>query len=156
MHSAPAVSYPVGRSAIRTACLVLPWLLAGLVCAAWVLQSDERSVGHALALALWLAGAGLIFWDLRHPRFGVLAWDGQGWTWEAQQGRQAGLLRSRLDWQQGLLLEFLPEHGAGFWLWLERREAPRAWPAMRCAVYARPLQAPTPVADTSARGEAGS
>ena len=136
MHSAPAVSYPVGRSSMRTACLLLPWLLAGLACAVWVLQSEHFSAAHSLALILWLGGAWLVQSELRRQPQGLLTWDGQSWNWGMQGVQCVGRLRPRLDWQQGLLLEFQALDGRGFWLWLERGMSPLVWDGLRRAVYA--------------------
>jgi len=138
---------------MRMACLLLPWLLAGLVCAFWVLQSDDFSAAHGLALILWLGGAWLVHTELRREPEGLLAWDGQAWNWETQGVQCVGGLRPRLDWQQGLLLEFQSLDGRSFWLWLERRMAPLMWESLRRAVYAptTPTSRPLP-----AQQEAGS
>lgn len=136
MHNAPAVSYPVGRSFVREACLLLPWLLAGLVCAVWALQSEQFYAAHGLGLLLWLSGAWLVQAELRRPTEGLLAWDGQSWVWEAGGRRYVGALRLRLDWQQGVVLEFRPLDGPGVWLWIERGMAPRLWDGLRRALYA--------------------
>lgn len=155
MHSAPAVSYPVGRSHVRTVSLLLPWLLAGLTCIAWALQSGQLSAAHGLAVLLGLSGAGMLYAELRRPQEGLLAWDGQSWSWEAQGRRHDGKVRARLDWQQGLLLEFLPVDGRGFWLWPERSMAPLMWLSLRRAVYA-PVTATTIPSAARAHAEAGS
>ncbi|MBI2744737.1 MAG: hypothetical protein HYX45_04065 [Burkholderiales bacterium] len=139
---------------MRTAFLLLPWLLAGLVCAIWVLQSDHFSAAHGLALILWLGGAWLVHAELRRQPEGLLAWDGQSWNWETQGGVPCvGGLRPRLDWQQGLLLEFQSLDGRSFWLWLERGMAPLMWESLRRAVYAPTAPAPSAL---PARQEAGS
>lgn len=138
---------------MRTACLLLPWLLAGLVCAAWVLPSDRFSAAHGLALMLWLGGAWLVHTELRCQPEGVLAWDGQSWSWQAQGVQCVGELRPRLDWQQGVLLEFQSLDGRGFWLWLERGMAPLLWESLRRAVYAPPVPALLPL---TTQQEAGS
>lgn len=154
MHSAPAVSYPVGRSSVRTICLLLPWFSAGLVCAAWILPSDQFSAAHGLALILWLCAAGLVYAELRRQAEGLLGWDGQSWSWEAQGRRHVGTLRARLDWQRGLLLEFHPWDGRGFWIWPERRMAPLIWDGLRRAVYAPAVATSTTPVSSAAR-EAG-
>lgn len=138
---------------MRTVCLLVPWLLAGLACAAWSLQSDHFAAVHGLALILWLGGAWLVNAELRRQPEGLLAWDGQSWNWEAQGVQCAGGLRPRLDWQQGVLLEFQSLDGRGFWLWIERGMAPLMWESLRRAVYAptAPVLHPLPV-----RQEAGS
>ena len=123
---------------MRTAGLLLPWSLAGLACAAWVLQSAPFSAAHGLALLLWLSGAWLVQAELRRRPEGLLAWDGRSWNWEARGVLCVGELRPRLDWQQGLLLEFQSLDGRGFWLWIERGMAPLMWESLRRAVYAPP------------------
>lgn len=136
MHSAPAVSYPVGRSSLREACLLLPWLLAGLVCAAWTLQAASFSAAQGLALLLWLGVAWRLLAELRRPAEGLLAWDGQSWLWEAGGQRCLGTPHLRLDWQRGLLLEFQPLDAPAAWLWIERGMEPRKWDGLRRALYA--------------------
>lgn len=136
MHSAPAVSFPVGRSCMRTACFLLPSALAGIACIAWALQSDRLLAAHGLAGLLWLVGAGLVYTELRRPAEGLLSWDGLVWTWEAQGQCHAGTIRARLDWQRGLLLEFLNLDGRTFWCWPERQMGPMMWDGLRRAVYA--------------------
>lgn len=146
MHSAPAVSYPVGRSSMRSLMYLLPALLAATVCGAWVWQSASADVVRipvlllcALVLALTAQAA------LRAPQ-GQLVWDGQSWRWDAASGAQVGVVHARLDWQEHLLLEFRPSQGRGIWLWLERGMAPPAWDDLRRAVYAVSADgAPTPV-----------
>ncbi len=149
MHSAPAVSYPVGRSSLREACLLLPWLLAGLVCAAWTLQSDHFYAAHGLGLLLWLSGAWLVQAELRRSTEGLLVWDGQSWAWEAGGRRHVGTLRLRLDWLQGVVLEFRPLDGPGVWLWIERGMAPGMWDGLRRALVAPVVPAPTPAVEGS-------
>jgi len=136
MYSAPAVSYPVGRSSMRTAGLLLPWAVAGLACTAWVLQADHWSATHGLALLGCLGGLWLAYRLARQPDEGQLDWDGQSWVWEARGQRRIGEVRARLDWQQGLLLEFLAQDGRTVWLWLERSRIPLRWDALRRAVHA--------------------
>lgn len=136
MHSAPAVSYPVGRSSVRSALLLLPWLLAGAVGATWAWQSDRLGLAHGLGLLLWLLGAGLVLQELRQAAEGVLRWDGQSWNWAAAGQSCTGTVTPRLDWQQGLLLEFRALDGRVCWLWPERQAAPLYWDALRRALYA--------------------
>jgi hypothetical protein len=136
MHSAPAVSYPVGRSFWRTAALLSPWVLAALACLYWAYQADHLSAAHGLALLLWLAGSSLAWFELRRPTHGLLSWDGQSWSWEAGRLRAQGRVQARLDWQRGLLLEFRGLDARRHWLWVERRMAPLAWDGLRRAVYA--------------------
>jgi hypothetical protein len=126
---------------MRRVLLLVPCLLAGITCAAWVWQSDRPGAVHGLALLLWLMGAVIVLVELRRPVEGLLRWDGLQWSLEAAGRLDAGAVRPRLDWQQGLLLEFQSLDGKGCWLWPERLAAPLYWDALRRAVYA-----PVPVA----------
>jgi toxin CptA len=142
MHSAPAVSYPVGRSSMRTLLYLVPCLLGGAVCLAWSGLSAGAELTRLLVLLLWLAPACLAVWACLRPARGQLAWDGQSWSWEDRGGRQVGSLHVRLDWQSGLLLEFQPLQGWVVWLWPERGMAPAFWDGLRRAVFAPPVADP--------------
>ena len=135
MHSAPAVSYPVGRSAMRSTLLILPWLLGGLTCTAWVWVSELPGLFHGLTLLLWLFVAVVALRSLRRPSSGVLRWDGMHWHWETAGFNRMGTVHPALDWQQGLLLKFATAGGRPCWLWLERALAPLYWDALRRAVF---------------------
>ncbi|MBX9960378.1 MAG: hypothetical protein K2Y15_09600 [Burkholderiaceae bacterium] len=136
MHSAPAVSYPVGRSSRRALIYLLPALLAATVCGAWAGQSASTDVVRIPVLLLAGLVLALALWSALHPPQGRLVWDGQSWRWETADGTRVGVVRARLDGQQHLLLEFRPPRGRGIWLWLERGTAPLAWDDLRRAVYA--------------------
>jgi hypothetical protein len=56
MQSAPAVTYPVGRCFIRTILYLVPMLLGGLVCLAWVSQALVSDALRALVLLAWHLG----------------------------------------------------------------------------------------------------
>lgn len=131
---------------MRTTLLLLPWLLGGAVCAAWGWQSDRLNLGHGLALLLWLLAAVAVAIEWRRPRVGVLRWDGEQWNWESAGRSERGSVHARLDWQRGLLLEFMAVRGQRRWLWPERQTAPLYWEALRRALYAPPPAAgPAPV-----------
>lgn len=142
MHSAPAVSYPVGRSFMRTLLYFVPCWLGGLACGAWSILSASTELTRFLVLLLWLVPASVAVWAGLHPARGQLTWDGQSWSWEDHGGRQVGSLRVRLDWQRGLLLEFFPQQGPGIWLWPDRSMAPAHWDGLRRAVFAPPVADP--------------
>ncbi len=151
MHNAPAVSYPVGRSAMRAAWLGVPLLAGGTVGLLWVGLAGPLAWPHGLALLLWLAAAAAVLIELRRPCSGLLRWDGQHWQWDSRGRSQAGTVAVRLDWQRGLLLEFQALDGARRWLWPERRSAPLYWDALRRALYA-PVAARADAPDTPAAG----
>lgn len=127
---------------MRTALYLLPWLSGGMACAVWAWRADQLHASHGLALLLWLLVCGLVFHDLRRPVTGMLRWDGQHWNWESGGRNALGIVAPRLDWQQGLLLEFRSPDGRGHWLWPERHADSLRWGALRRALYA-------PVADSA-------
>ena len=148
-HTAPAVRYPVGRSAWLAGMLGL-WSLAGLlVLVAWTAlgaSSHPRSlIGGAFLLWLLASTAAWRFWA-RLP-VGLLAWDDG--TWELHSLRVSGLrgtLTVHLDLQRHLAVCLHPEGARPQWVWLERHRAPHHWDELRRAVYSRPG---TGIADTA-------
>ncbi len=137
MHSAPAVTYPVGRCHIRGWLMHGLWGLGGLVCGLWLLAVGRLGALQGLALLVW-GGVGLFAWrSLRLAPQGTLRWDGQQWRWLGPDGGSDGVVHARLDFQQLLLLEFQPVTGQVLWLWLDRTMAPNRWIALRRAVFSR-------------------
>lgn len=131
MHSAPSVSYPVGRCRFAARLYAATWLVAAGTCAAWTALSPRAGTAHALAalttvvLGVWLTVA----W--RRGPVGDLAWDGAGWQWRGQAGRPS----VRLDLQGCLLLEWRGTEGGHAWMWLDQHRAGDRWMALRRAVY---------------------
>jgi hypothetical protein len=117
-----AVAWGAGAAAT----LWWTWLAAA---ASW-----RQAVAGALCLA---AGAGgLAAW--RRSPSGSIVWDGTGWTLAGHDGSAAsGRIEPGADLQWVLLARWQPESGPAAWLWLERRQAPHAWDALRRAVYSR-------------------
>lgn len=142
MHHAPAVSYPVGRSAFRTLLPVALALLLALADAAWWFQAGMWTALTWGVCLLGLATGGAALLAGLRPQDGVLHWDGEGWRWQAEGQTSAGRPRVRLDWQSGMLLEFRPPAGTASWLWVERGGDPLAWAGLRRAVFAAPDDAP--------------
>ena len=145
MHSAPSVSYPVGRSRFAAALLLAAWLLGGAVIALWWWQS--QSPGWRLSAAwLVLAAAGAFAaWNWWRSVPGTLAWDGQNWNWSGEPRAQTAVLEVSLDLQNCLLLRWTSGDVSG-WLWLERTGRTECWDDLRRAVYsrARPEALPEP------------
>jgi hypothetical protein len=136
MHSAPSVSYPVGRSAFAGGVSAGLVLLGLLVAAGWTLQSGLGwRQGTAFATVLACAGLACHGW-LRSPR-GVLRWDGLAWSWEEGTTVRPGTPELALDLQSRLLLRWRPDGGSPQWFWLARKAAPSHWDALRRAVYSR-------------------
>ena len=144
MHSAPSVSYPVGRSpfALRATLLLAGGAL--LVATAWSVQAGGLGWRQAAAFALVFACASFSWGAWRRSHTGVLQWDGLGWTWQDAAGDAAtGRPDIALDLQSRLLLRWRPAGGGVRWLWVERASAPSHWEALRRAVYSR-ASAPIP------------
>ncbi|MCA3238614.1 MAG: hypothetical protein ACK5RC_08360 [Curvibacter sp.] len=135
MQSAPAVTYPVGRCFVRSLLHLVPITLGGLVCLIWFSHAVVPSGSRGIALLLWLLLATWVAWAWLHPAQGRLVWDGRIWSWHSQGATSQGRVKALLDWQDGLLMEFVPEHGRTVWLWPERSSAPAAWAGLRRAVF---------------------
>jgi toxin CptA len=136
MHSAPSVTYPVGRFFWAAAIPASAGAL-GVACSALWMQ-DSAAQGWRLA-AVWSACVLTGLWALhawRSGAVGTLSWSGGQWWWSGDAGgEEAGTVRVALDLQRCLLLSW---SGRGLrWLWLERSAAPAHWAALRRAVYSR-------------------
>jgi toxin CptA len=136
MHSAPSVSYPVGRSAFAGWLYAALALLGALAFLTWVLAS---SFGwrQVMALVAVLASAGLALQGWRRSPVGVLLWDGESWAWQKGEVIASGHPEIALDLQSRLLLRWRPNSGRVLWFWLERSSDPSHWDALRRAVYSR-------------------
>jgi hypothetical protein len=135
MHSAPAVSYPVGRSHFQGCLLggsVLIGVLAGML---WFYVSGLA--GWRLGLyAITLVGTGaLAIQTWRRTPGGVLRWDGQAWRWTTDAASVNGVLTVHLDFQFCLLLSLQTDAGVRLALWPQRQTDAAHWHALRCAVF---------------------
>jgi hypothetical protein len=151
MHNAPSVNYPVGRCLFAGAAIGALWCVGGAAVVGWAWQSPAGAPMVGVVTAVW-AACGLLaahaWW--RSPA-GVLAWDGDGWSW-AGETLGTGRPRAALDLQRWLILR-LPGGSGPAWLWLEQGSDPQHWDALRRAVYSRastaaPQGAQPPVART--------
>jgi hypothetical protein len=136
MHSAPSVSFPVGRSRFMAAVLLLAWLMGGAVIVLW--WSQSQSPGWRLGAAwLVLAATGAFAgWNWWNAARGILAWDGQTWNWSADPGAHDGAVEVSVDLQHWLLLRWTSGN-TSHWLWLERTGQLERWDDVRRAVYSR-------------------
>lgn len=146
MHSAPSVTYPVGRSRGAGRILIAAWALGACCAGVSCYLLDGAGWRQALlVLSVLFSGvaAGLA---LRADGAGELRFDGLGWSLAgADPGRGAHAARATvaLDLQSLLLLR-LAEPGRGArWVWAEQRAMPERWRDLRRAVYSRaPAAAP--------------
>ena len=150
MHGAPSVSYPVGRCRLAAALQALVGLAGAAAVGAWLAQAPAGSMRPWFGAAA-LAVAGAAGWHAwRQSPTGLLAWDGTGWRWADGRGEVPGRIAIALDLEGWLLLHWQPEGARGAWLWLERSREPKAWPALRRAVYS-PATSGAPGAAPQAR-----
>lgn len=142
MHSAPSVTYPVGRSRFAGAVLLALCGLGVAATAWWGWQADVLSWRHQLGvLTVVMASCCAAFGWLRIPE-GELRWDGQTWRWPSGADGGAGRVAVHLDLQHVLLLRWESSEGAfGQWLWLARVRSPGQWNPLRRAVYSRAIPA---------------
>jgi toxin CptA len=149
MHSAPSVSYPVGRSRFAGALLLGIWVLGLGTCIAWRLGSPAsgwRPAVAAIILATMGAVAARCWW---HTPAGMLTWNQEQWGWMGGNTAGGTIPVVSLDLQHWLLLRWGPARGAT-WLWLERASRPEQWADLRRAVYSRATPESLPNARPSA------
>lgn len=138
MHNAPAVNFPVGRSALQGGLIAGAALLILLADILWIYQVGQIGWTQWGALAMGVLTCLLACWDWMRQPSGRLRWDGSCWSWLADDVERSGLLAVRLDWQRFMLLEFQPDRGAARWFWVSRHWSPDSWEGLRRAVFAAP------------------
>jgi toxin CptA len=140
MHSAPSVTYPVGRSRGATRILIATWAL-GAACAGLSCYLFDSAGWRQLLLVLSVLLSGLAAGlGLRSDGAGVLNFDGLGWTLTgAHPGRAVHAARAAvaLDLQSLLLVRLTQPGRASRWIWVEQRAMPERWRDLRRAVYSR-------------------
>jgi hypothetical protein len=134
MHSAPSVTYPMGRSPFAGALLLVIWLAAAAAIGFWWPQASGWRL--AMAALLWLSTgmwAAVQWW--RSPT-GAVVWDGETWSWSAGQTSDSGALEVSLDFPRSMLVRSAGKR-ASRWFWLERASRVERWDDLRRAVYSR-------------------
>ena len=141
MHSAPAVSFPVGSSRAARRLLSILWLAGALGA---VLSVGDLDVRAFLLLGSVLLAGGIAWRFGGHREVGLLRFDGQYWSWSGREAPQAAArAQVGLDLQVLMLLRLVEAGRSQRWVWLERRTDPSRWTALRRAVYSRaPATAP--------------
>jgi hypothetical protein len=146
MHSAPAVSYPVGRSRFQgwlVGVTGLTGMLAGLL---WQLQAHLDGWRQGLFVLSLLGACSLAIAAWRRTPVGTLRWDGQAWHWSSGDTSAGCIVSVQLDLQSCLLLSMRSEAGARLWLWPERRADVIHWDDLRRALFSRGGVAHAPAA----------
>jgi hypothetical protein len=138
MHSAPAVSYPVGRSRFHGLLVAMIAAVGAIFLMLWVFRAGALQTRHLVAVMLWSTGLGLAAWHWLRTPTGSLAWDGQGWLWTSQTESCAVVPEVTLDTQGSLLLCLHKQHGNSLWTWPQRQTLPQRWLPFRRALFGRP------------------
>ncbi len=157
MHSAPAVSYPVGPSR-RAAVLHLAVAGAGLLASAgWLAHfaaADSASAAVVLCAAAGMA-LGLQSWRCLSVRR-QLQWDGAAWSLADAQGRHLqgeATLAVVMDLGRLMLARCTPVAGRATWLWLDGDADRLRWRALRRAAFdPGSLPADAPIGRTELMG----
>jgi toxin CptA len=136
MHNAPSVNYPVGRSRLAGALLLSTWAAGVVAVAIWMAQTGASAIPAGLAWSTVLLSGLLAARTWARTPDGLLAWDGQTWTWSVGERVLEAHPEAVLDLQHALLLR-LGEGRRASWLWLEKRALPARWDDLRRAVYSR-------------------
>lgn len=145
MHNAPPVAVPVGRFVWGHRIVLILALSSALVCGPAALRGWQSGslVSCVLIGIAWLMAAGGSWWAFRREFLapGELSWDGADW-WYRVHGGSAQQVSVRLRWDAGktMLLGLRATESAGHldrYIWLQARQAPQQWHALRCAVHGR-------------------
>lgn len=147
MHSAPAVSYPVGRSRFQGWLVGVTGMAGAVSGVLWRYQAHPAGWPQWL-FSMTLLGACLVAalaWR-RSPR-GILCWDGQAWSWESLDASVGGVVTLHLDCQSCLLLSLYTHAGVRLWLWPEHRADVARWNDLRRAVFSHRGAAKAPAAE---------
>ena len=136
MHSAPSVSFPVGRSRFASRLVAGVWLLGAAAFVAWCLEySGAGWRTAALVVLLLVAGLGV----RRATRAGegsLLKWDGQLWSCSGKLCFGNATMTPQLDFQSLMLVRLQEQGRRTAWLWLDRAFDPTRWLDLRRAVHA--------------------
>jgi toxin CptA len=135
MHSAPSVSYPVGRSRLAGSILLVAWTLGACAIALWWLRVQPSMWRVLPAVALVLAAGAAAGWTWVGAPRGSLVWDGESWSWSGERDA-SGMVQVVLDLQRLLLVRWRGAAGPA-WLWLDKSARPAYWDDLRRAVYSR-------------------
>ncbi|MEJ7687628.1 MAG: hypothetical protein WKG52_11885 [Variovorax sp.] len=146
MHSAPSVSYPVGRSRNARLLLLALWT-SGVGSAAAALFSAPRVDWRSGLMVLSVLFAGAVAWRAPWTRksSAELTFDGRHWLLVGADGFGAAEVKVALDIQFSLLVYLAEANAARRWIWLDRSDLPERWQDLRRAVYSR-----APLADSVA------
>lgn len=150
MHSAPAVSYPVGRSRFQGWLIGVTGLTAMLAGLLWHIQVHPDGWRQGLFALSLLGACSLAIAGWRRTPVGMLRWDGQAWHWTSGDTSAGGIVTVQIDLQSCLLLRMRTQAGVRLWLWPERRADVIRWDDLRRAIFSRRGAAYVPAAEAEA------
>ncbi len=139
--SAPATRYPVANPRLQVCFLGSIWVCGALVGLFWSLTAPISFWRLWAAMVAIVVAAGAAVWGIKRACKGSLRWDRHAWTLSParsptdDQPSLIGTLTVHLDLQNFLLVRFQSDDGPKRWIWLDRGAGPRAWLALRRAVY---------------------
>ena len=137
MHSAPAVSFPVGRSRFHGWLVSLAGLGGAVAGLLWHYQTSPAGWRPWLFFGTLLGACVVAAYAWRRSPRGSLCWDGLAWSWTTVDGSARGVLAVHFDLQFCMVLSFRPDRGALIWLWAQRELDVALWTALRRAVFSR-------------------
>ena len=136
MHSAPSVSFPVGRSRFAARPVWAAWGLGMALLAAWSFQFDGARWRTALLASAVLLAAEAARRAARLGEGMRLEWNGRHWSCDGAVRLGSAVATVHLD-LQSLMLVRVDEVGRGAaWLWVERASFPQRWLDLRRALHA--------------------
>jgi hypothetical protein len=138
MHSAPSVSYPVGRSRNAERLLLILWGLG--VCGVSIACVQSAALGWREGiLSLSAIVAGMAAWTgvFRCSAQVDLTFDGQHWTMAGRIPVRTARVSVALDLQFLLLICLTESVRTRRWIWLDRNAMPPRWRDLRRALYSR-------------------
>lgn len=140
MHSAPSVSYPVGRSRYAERLLLALWALG--VCAVTLACVQSAGIDwRDGVLLLCVVVASMAAWTgvLHASDPANLVFDGQTWSMSGGVSLPTAQAAVMLDLQWLLLVRVKAPFGAARWIWVDRTAVPHRWRDLRRALYSRAI-----------------
>jgi len=155
MHSAPSVTFPVGRCIWYGASFLILSVMGALALGAWYsfdAWRDGLSWPGMVGAVLWLAWVAFAAWTWRHAPVGHLRWialdtgglDAQRgvWHWHSVACPEGTALRGVervLDLQVVALLRLHNADALARWIWVEKARDPTRWSVLRRALVSAGL-----------------
>jgi len=141
MHSAPSVSFPLGRSRFGLAIVLMLSMIGAAAQITWMLQSQTLGFVHMTGCFIWLVGSGLALRYWANTQSGDLAWTGAHWSWTAQHTSVPVSATLVFDFQSILLMRLVFPEGASYWFWVQQNAAQVRWLDLRRALMNMPYRA---------------